>query len=99
VDLGNVSNGSAVEALWALGALEPKKRLKQAGWGVVERLPKTAPKDAVFCPFSQVPRQYLFGGGNSKSTGQAGLLMCKYQSLRIQKWSSSPSVINYGILN
>jgi hypothetical protein len=29
VDLENVSNGSAVEALWALGALEPKKWVKR----------------------------------------------------------------------
>ena len=33
VDVENVSNGSAVEALW----------------GVVERVPKTAPKGVVFC--------------------------------------------------
>jgi hypothetical protein len=54
VDGENVSNGSAVEALWALGASGPKKRLKRpdaAGWGVVERVPKTAPKGAVFCRF------------------------------------------------
>ena len=51
MDLENVSNGSAVEALWALGALEPKKKLKRPDGrvGVVERLPKTAPKGAVFC--------------------------------------------------
>ena len=29
VDVENMSNGSAVEALWALGAPEPKKRLKR----------------------------------------------------------------------
>jgi hypothetical protein len=37
---------------WVLGALEPKKGLKRprrAGLGVVERVPKTAPKGAVFC--------------------------------------------------
>ena len=41
----------SVEALWALGALEPKKWLKRpdAGWGAVERGLKTAPKGAVFC--------------------------------------------------
>jgi hypothetical protein len=52
VDLENVSNCSAVEALWALGAPEPKKKVKaarRAGWGVVERVSKTAPKGAVFC--------------------------------------------------
>jgi hypothetical protein len=41
-----------VEALWALGAPEPKKKVKaarRAGWGVVERVSKTAPKGAVFC--------------------------------------------------
>jgi hypothetical protein len=29
VDVENMSNGSTVEALWALSALEPKKRLKR----------------------------------------------------------------------
>jgi hypothetical protein len=29
VDVENVSNDSTVETLWALGALEPKKRLKR----------------------------------------------------------------------
>ena len=48
VDLENVSNGSAVEALWALGALKPKKKVKA--------VPKTAPKGAVFCRLSQVQR-------------------------------------------
>ena len=52
VDVENVSNVSTVEALWALGALEPKKGLKRPDvWvGVcVERVPKIAPKGAVFC--------------------------------------------------
>ena len=34
VDVENVSNGSAVEALWALGAPEPKKRLKRPDGGL-----------------------------------------------------------------
>jgi hypothetical protein len=34
VDVENVSNGSTVEALWALGALEPKKRLKRPDGGL-----------------------------------------------------------------
>jgi hypothetical protein len=34
VDVENVSNGSAVEALWALGALEPKKWLKRPDGGL-----------------------------------------------------------------
>jgi hypothetical protein len=32
-DLENVSNGSVVEALWAFGPPEPKKRLKQPDGG------------------------------------------------------------------
>jgi hypothetical protein len=62
VDLENVSNGSAVEALWALGALEPKKRLKRPDgrvgvwWkGCRKQLPK-APFSAAF---SQVQRLML----------------------------------------
>jgi hypothetical protein len=55
VDVENMDNGSAVKALWALSAPEPKKRLKwpdaRVG-GVVERLPKTGPKGAVFCRLS-----------------------------------------------
>jgi hypothetical protein len=41
-----------VEALWALGALEPKKWLKwpDGGLGVVERVPKTTPKRRRFLP-------------------------------------------------
>jgi hypothetical protein len=49
----HVSNGSTVEALWALGALEPPKKVKaarRAGWGVVERVPKTAPQRRRFLP-------------------------------------------------
>jgi hypothetical protein len=61
VDLENVSNGSAVEALWVLGAPEPKKWLKRpdGGFGkggVLERVPKRAPKGVVFCRLSQVQR-------------------------------------------
>ena len=50
-DLENVSNGSVVEALWAFGPPEPKKRLSSqtVGSSVVERVPKTAPKGVVFC--------------------------------------------------
>jgi hypothetical protein len=48
VDVENVSNGfcgGGSLSLWALGVLEPGR----AGWGVVERVPKTAPKGVVFC--------------------------------------------------
>jgi hypothetical protein len=54
VDVGNVSNSLRLEALWALGALEPLKKVKAArrgGWVVVERAPKTAPKRHPFFPF------------------------------------------------
>jgi hypothetical protein len=49
----DVEQQSALEALWALGALEPKKGLKRPDarvWGVVEREPKTAPKRRRFLP-------------------------------------------------
>jgi hypothetical protein len=59
MDLENVSNASAVETLWALGALEPKKRLKRPDgrigvwWkGCRKQLPKTLFSAA----FSQVQR-------------------------------------------
>jgi hypothetical protein len=48
VDVENVSNGSTVEALWALGALEPKKRLKRPDGGLGVMVPKTAPPKAPF---------------------------------------------------
>jgi hypothetical protein len=52
VDVENVSNDSTVEALWALGALEPKKWLKRPDvrvgvwWKGCRKQP---PKGAVFC--------------------------------------------------
>ena len=51
VDAENVSNGSTVEALWALGALEPKKMVKaarRAGWVWWKGCRKQPPK----APFS-----------------------------------------------
>ena len=51
-DVENVSNDSIVEALWALGALEPKKRLKRPDGGVGvwwKVCRKQPPKGAVFC--------------------------------------------------
>ena len=59
VDVENVSNGSTVEALWALGALEPKKRLKRPDvrvgvwWKGCRKQPPKAPFSATF---SQVQR-------------------------------------------
>ena len=52
VDIENVSNSSAEEALWALGAPEPKKRLKRPGGGLgsggkgAEKQPPKAPFSA-----------------------------------------------------
>jgi hypothetical protein len=59
VDVENVSNDSTVETLWALGALEPKKRLKRpdarvgCGGKGAENSPPKAPFSATF---SQVQR-------------------------------------------
>jgi hypothetical protein len=51
VDVTNVSIYSG-GALWALGALDLKrvKAARRAGWGVVERMPKTAPQWRRFLP-------------------------------------------------
>jgi hypothetical protein len=52
VDVENMSNGSTVEALWALGALEPKKRLKRPDLRVGlwwKRCRKHPPRGAVLC--------------------------------------------------
>jgi hypothetical protein len=55
VDLENVSIGSGVEALWALGAPEPKKGLKRVGvWWKGCR--KQLPKASFSAAFSQVHR-------------------------------------------
>jgi hypothetical protein len=48
VNVENVSNGSMVEALWALGALEPKAARRRVGvWWKGCR--KQTPKGTVFC--------------------------------------------------
>jgi hypothetical protein len=58
VDVENVSNGSTVEALWALGALEPKKRLKRPDvrvgvwWKGCRKQPPKAPFSATFSQVS-----------------------------------------------
>jgi hypothetical protein len=76
VEVENVSNGSVVEALWALGAPGPKKRLERperAGWGAVERDPKTASKGAAFCRFFTGIRNIAksFRGLHAKAFGYA----------------------------
>jgi hypothetical protein len=67
VDVENVSNDSTVETLWALGALEPKKRLKRPDvrvglwWkGCRKQLPKA--------PFSAVTRDHLLSNTYSATT-------------------------------
>jgi hypothetical protein len=62
VNLENVSNGSAVEALWALNALEPKKRLKRPDGRVGvwwKGCRKQLPKALCSAAFSRVQRLML----------------------------------------
>jgi hypothetical protein len=80
VDVENVSHQkSVVEALWALGAPGPKKRLKRsrrAGWGVVERVLKTAPKGVVFCRLFTGTETYPGYFGLVPTAAQVGDLVC-----------------------
>ena len=64
VDIENVNNGFAVEALWALSAPEPKKRLKRPDarvWGRWKGYRKQVPKAPFSAAFSQVPRLMRIG--------------------------------------
>jgi hypothetical protein len=55
----NVSNGSALEAPWALGALEPKKRLKRPDvlFGIVFWTPLNSMMAAVVDVTSDLPAE------------------------------------------